>query len=68
MTIVLADFPDATRDVIDHAAAVLSRSRAVLAAANLFADRAQQRQTDANARADLLQAKMVDVKYASSAV
>jgi hypothetical protein len=64
---LLPDLPDATRDAIDHADAVLSRSKAVLAAANLFADRAQQRQTDAAARADVLQAQMTDIKYAARA-
>jgi hypothetical protein len=65
---LLPDLPDATRDAIDHAGAVLSRSKAVLAAANLSADRAQQRQADAAARADVLQAQMADVKYARPAV
>jgi hypothetical protein len=64
---LLPDLPDATRDAIDRASAVLSRSKAVLAAANLSADRAQQHQTDAAARADVLQAQMTDAKYARRA-
>jgi hypothetical protein len=58
---ILPDLPDATRDAIDKAAAALRRSRTVLAGAILFADGAQKRQNDADARADLLQAKMADV-------
>jgi hypothetical protein len=61
---ILLDLPDATRDAIDASAGALRRSRAVLAAAILFADRAKERLKDADARADLLQAKMADVKYA----
>jgi hypothetical protein len=61
---ILPDLPDATRDAIDEAADVLSRSRIALAAATLFADAAQKRLEDAEARADLLQARMADVKYA----
>jgi hypothetical protein len=64
---LLPDLPDATRDAIDHAAAVLKRSKAVLAAANLSADRAQQQLEAADARADVLHAQMADVKYARPA-
>jgi hypothetical protein len=64
---LLPDLPDATRDAIHAAAAGLSRSRAVLAAATLFAERARQQLKDADARADLLQARMADIKYAERA-
>ena len=64
MSISLSDLPDATRSAIDRAIGALRRSRAVLEAATLFADGAQQRLERADARADLLQAKMADVKYA----
>jgi hypothetical protein len=62
--LLLPDLPDATRDAVDQAAGVLRRSRAALTAAILFADRARQRLSDADTRADLLQARMADVKYA----
>jgi hypothetical protein len=58
MTIVLSDLSDATRAALDRADAVLVRASAALAAANLFADQAEQRLADANTRADRLQAKM----------
>jgi hypothetical protein len=64
MTILLPDLPETTRNAIHHAAAALVRSRAVLAAANLSADRASDRVKDAGARASLLQARMAEVKYA----
>jgi len=64
MTHAISDFPDAPRDAVDRAAGALRRAKAVLAAANLFSDRASKRLNEANTRADLLQAKMADVVYA----
>jgi hypothetical protein len=68
MNIRFPDLPDATRAAVDRAAGILARSTTVLTAADLFADRAQQRSDDARARADLLQTKMADIKYAGQRV
>ena len=62
---ILPDLPDTTRDAIHKTAAALRRSKMVLAAASLAATRARQRLDEADARADLLQAKMAHVKYAT---
>jgi hypothetical protein len=68
MNIRFPDLPDATRVAVDRAAGILARSTTVLTAADLFADRAQQRLDDARARADLLRTKMADIKDAGQRV
>jgi hypothetical protein len=65
MTTILLALPDATHDAIDHANGALRRAKARLAAATLFAHRARRRLEKAEARAEVLQVMMRDVKYAS---
>ena len=57
--------PDPAREAIAQATAVLDRARARLATAHGFAARASQMLEQAQDRADWLQGRMADVKYAA---
>jgi hypothetical protein len=55
---------DRTQRVVAQAAVVLARARHALASKQEIADRANRWLRGAELRADRLQAKMIDVKYA----